>query len=331
MSVQLRFNTEAAQTLRRAIEIADGVEVFAIGDVERGIVTGVVITCRGTEDRVLALVDRPRSGQVVVHNHPTGDLRPSRADLQLAARYGEDGVGFVIVDSRVTRSNFVVEPHARRDAPIDREAMEQFFRNGLAQALPDHEHRPAQLAMAHRVADALEANRPLLVEAGTGTGKSLAYLVPAALWAKANDRRVAVSTYTRSLQAQLRSSDLPLLRRGGISVNAAVLQGRNNYVCKRRLGLALDDPADDEEAAVLEAIRAWESHSRPALRGELPLQVAAATWERVLSDGDLSLSVLFRLANYLHGMMWRLSRGGGFQLVQSAFKGSHIISPLLVS
>src|SRR5699024_3633871 len=100
----------------------------------------------------------------------------------------------------------------------------------LPRALPGWEARPQQLEMARSVARALNENRPLLCEAGTGTGKSLAYLVPAALWALANDAKVAVSTFTKALQSQLVASDLPMLGRGGLAVRTAVLQGRNNYL-----------------------------------------------------------------------------------------------------
>ncbi|MFT4621607.1 MAG: ATP-dependent DNA helicase DinG [Myxococcota bacterium] len=284
-----RILPDAADALREAIRRAGGVEVFAIGDVTDGAVTAITVTCRGQEDRVNALVDRPRAGQVVLHNHPSGDLRPSDADMQLAGIYGDDGVGFVIVDSTVHRSNWVIEPYVRRASPVDRDRLDRFFTVDLPRVLNTTERRPAQIAMAHRVADALEGERPLLVEAGTGTGKSLAYLVPAALWATANDAKVVVSTYTKALQAQLLGSDIPLLGRSGIEVRTAILQGRNNYLCKRRLGLAVSDPAHDDEAAALEGLRAWDGTTQEGTRSDLPLHVPPGTWERVLSDGDLTL------------------------------------------
>ena len=127
----LRFTHDAAHTLRRAIEEAGGVEVFAIGDVEEGVVTEVVVTCRGRRHEVTALVDRPRAGQVVIHNHPSGDLEPSDADMALASRYGEDGVGVVIVDSAVGHSHWVVEPHVHREVAVDPARLERFFDEAL--------------------------------------------------------------------------------------------------------------------------------------------------------------------------------------------------------
>ncbi|MEQ1568545.1 MAG: helicase C-terminal domain-containing protein, partial [Myxococcota bacterium] len=300
-----RFQPAAAETLRQAIRDAGGVEVFAIGDVEGSAVTAVTVTCRGTEDSVPALLDRPRAGQVVIHNHPSGDLRPSEPDLQLAHLYGQNGVGVVIVDSAVTRSNWVVEPFAPRRVPVDDDALEAFFTVSLPRALPGWEPRPQQLEMARQVARALDDDRPLLCEAGTGTGKSLAYLVPAALWAMANDAKVAVSTYTRALQGQLVTSDLPMLRAGGLDVRTAVLQGRANYTCRRRLGL-LADEAVDVDRAELEALRAWSDGSPTGARSDLPFTVDPARWEMVQSESELTLSV--RCPQYLECHYYRARR-----------------------
>ena len=305
----LRFTPQAAADLRRAIAEHGGHEVFAIGDVHERVVTGVTITCRGTESAVPALVDRPRAGQVVIHNHPSGVLQPSEPDLALAHLYGEDGVGVVIVDNPVSRSTWVVEPHAPQSKAVDPSALHAFFHDALPGVLPGFEPRPQQLEMAERVARALDEGDPLLCEAGTGTGKSLAYLVPAALWALANESKVIVSTHTRALQGQLLHSDLPLLERGGLPVVTAVLEGRGNYLCRRRLELAKhevgqrDDGPDgpdvqpstdvdsEAERAALESLRAWSESTASGSRSDLPHPVEPDIWERVLSDSDLTLSV----------------------------------------
>lgn len=290
LSVSSRFAPAAAELLRTAIREAGGVEVFAIGDCELGTVTSLLVTCRGLPDRVPALLERPRPGQVVIHNHPSGNLRPSDADLQLAQLYGENGVGVVIVDSAVSRSNWVVEPFVPQGRPIDEGQLRAFFEESLPRALPGWEARPQQLEMALAVARGLDEQRPVLCEAGTGTGKSLAYLVPAALWALANDGRVMVSTYTRTLQAQLVASDLPLLLAGGLQVKTAVLQGRTNYLCRRRLQLAVEGASPDDEPDV-HALHAWSEGNLGASRGDLPFSVDASRWEGVQSESDLSLSI----------------------------------------
>src|SRR5436190_944703 len=97
--------------------------------------------------------------------------------------------------------------------------------------MPGYETRPAQLAMAEAVERALSEERVLLSEAGTGTGKTLAYLVPAIL----SGRKVVVSTATRALQEQIFFKDLPLIEAAlGLRVDAALMKGLGNYLCRRR-------------------------------------------------------------------------------------------------
>ena len=115
---------------------------------------------------------------------------------------------------------------------------ESYFRpdGRLSQVLPGYEHRPQQQEMARRVEKTLTGHARLAIEAGTGVGKSLAYLVPAALWAKENHKRVVVSTYTRLLQTQLVSQDVPLLSKVlDEPVRASVAFGQENYLCRFRL------------------------------------------------------------------------------------------------
>ncbi len=288
-----RINTSSANQLRGAIREAKGVEVFAIGDVEGGQVVGVTITCRGQNDRVIALIDRPQPGQVVIHNHPSGNLTPSDADMQLAGIYGDAGIGFVIINSDVSEANWVVEPYKKKAIAVSGDEVEAFFRSTLPKLIPDFEPRPGQIDMAIRVAQALSEEQPLVVEAGTGTGKSLAYLVPAALWAKANESKVVISTHTKALQGQLLVLDLPILERAELGIRAAVLQGRNNYLCKRRLGIAIEEDSSlpPEERSELSAIAQWEEVSSSGSRSDLPLGVDPSLWERIESDTDLTLRV----------------------------------------
>ncbi|HEX7417366.1 MAG TPA: ATP-dependent DNA helicase [Steroidobacteraceae bacterium] len=141
----------------------------------------------------------------------------------------------------------------------------------LARAMPDFVPRRSQLMMAERVADALASRAALLVEAGTGTGKTFAYLVPALLCGA----RVLVSTGTRTLQDQLFSKDVPLLAAAiGMPARVALLKGRANYLCVYRLAqasaqLALEDAAA-EGADMLTRIEAWSRTTRSGDLAEVP-------------------------------------------------------------
>jgi len=156
----------------------------------------------------------------------------------------------------------------------------------LAGALPGYEERLSQLAMADAVEAALDAERPLFVEAGTGTGKTLAYLVPAVL----SGKKVVVSTATRALQEQIFLKDLPIVEAAlagrGVPVRAALMKGLTNYLCKRRLselplqGFAWADP----EAAEIER---WSRETRRGDRAELSrLAEDSRAWLDVQSSSE---------------------------------------------
>src|SRR5947208_1520911 len=120
-------------------------------------------------------------------------------------------------------------------------ALKKFFLPGgaLASAHPSFESRPGQLAMAMAVEDALENRRRLIVEAGTGTGKTLAYLVPALL----SERRIVVSTGTKALQEQLFFRDIPFLEKViGRPLRVCYMKGRSNYACRQKIYDAENSP-----------------------------------------------------------------------------------------
>lgn len=158
----------------------------------------------------------------------------------------------------------------------------------LAGVLPGYEHRPAQLAMARAVARALDDKRFLLAEAGTGTGKTLAYLVPAVL----SKKRVIVSTATRTLQEQVFLKDIPLLRDTvGLAFRAALLKGRANYLCAQRFEQFEKAPLfpTPEDARHWEGFRDWAYSTQTGDRGETQLPDAWGPWPQVSTTSDSCL------------------------------------------
>ena len=168
------------------------------------------------------------------------------------------------------------------------EAVAKILRPGgaLAQAMPGFEPRPGQLAMAARVAQAMDLDERLLVEAGTGTGKTIAYLVPAIL----SGRRVVVSTGTRNLQDQIATLDLPRLARVlPEPFTFAVMKGIGNYVCLRRLAeyqRQLTFATSSETARVLD----WAGRSKTGDRADLDgVPEDAAIWREIVSSPETRL------------------------------------------
>jgi len=166
----------------------------------------------------------------------------------------------------------------------------------IAARLANYEHRDEQLAMADAVAAAIEDRHHLIVEAGTGVGKSFAYLVPAILATgekpksdKDVPRRVVISTHTISLQEQLLAKDLPLLRSVMPTEFTAVLvKGRHNYLSLRRMKNAMSRAAglfsEEKDYEQLRQIQAWSRETTDGSLSDLPYKPSAAVWEEVASD-----------------------------------------------
>ncbi len=160
----------------------------------------------------------------------------------------------------------------------------------IAQRLRGYEARPQQLAMARAVADAIAGPHHLMVEAGTGVGKSFAYLVPAALAALADRQcRVVVSTHTINLQEQLVRKDVPFLQSVlPEGLRPALVKGRGNYLSLRRLrgarqrmGGLLADEAQQEQ---LVQLGTWSRRTADGSKSDLPFQPHPAVWDLVESE-----------------------------------------------
>ncbi len=158
----------------------------------------------------------------------------------------------------------------------------------MAELIPGFSHRPQQQAMAERVAGMIAGGGVLLCEAGTGTGKTFAYLVPAIL----AGRKVILSTGTRHLQDQLFRHDLPLIRQAlRVQLRAVLLKGRANYLCRHRLQGMLGDPLpqDPEQRAWLSQICDWAQVTQSGDIAELPIPEEAPIWSDLTSTTETCL------------------------------------------
>ena len=160
----------------------------------------------------------------------------------------------------------------------------------FARRFPGFEHRPEQVDMLRAVANAFNDRQHLMVEAGTGTGKSLAYLLPAIVWAHQNGERVVVSTNTINLQDQLYQKDAPDLQQIlPFEFRVAVLKGRSNYLCQRRLAvLRQAGVASTDEMRMLAKVLVWLPSTQTGERGELfmPTTAEQALWDKVAAESD---------------------------------------------
>ena len=156
----------------------------------------------------------------------------------------------------------------------------------LAGSLDDYEYRPEQLKMAEAVAASIDSAQNLVVEAGTGTGKTLAYLVPAIL----SRRQVVVSTGTKNLQEQIFFKDIPFLRKHlGVKFSAVMMKGRSNYLCPLRMQKFTQRPIfrDGREAKMLDEIFRWMKVTKTGDRSELAdLPEDSQLWNQICSNPD---------------------------------------------
>src|SRR5213596_480007 len=153
----------------------------------------------------------------------------------------------------------------------------------------DYEHRPQQLEMAAAVSRAFTEGHHLLVEAGTGVGKSFAYLLPAIEFAVKQKKRVVISTHTISLQEQLIDKDIPLIRSVYPDEFTAVLvKGRSNYLCQRRLEQARHRQGmmfeDERQLNSLWAIEQWANKTGDGSLADLPQVPERDVWDKVCAE-----------------------------------------------
>lgn len=297
MGQDLYLSRGAAAKIRAEIARARGNEVCFVATVsEDGAVVEPRVVARGHRTAVLATVQDAEPGSVVIHNHPSGDLTPSSADLEVAAALYEMGVGLAITDNGASELYVVVEPRQVREYTwLDEEEVAAVLAPGgpIGKWHGSYEDRPTQRAMAKLVARSYNEGGVALVEAGTGTGKSIAYLVPAIQWALANRERTIVSTNTINLQEQLVGKDLPFLRKAlGAPFRFAMVKGRRNYVSIRRARLASVHQAqlfEGAQRAELEAIVEWLRTTRDGSLQDLPFEPSAEVWDEVASESDVCL------------------------------------------
>ncbi len=166
-----------------------------------------------------------------------------------------------------------------------------FAEDGLLAKARNFEYRPEQQAMAAAVARTLEEERHLVVEAGTGVGKSLAYLVPAILFAVEKKKKAIVSTHTINLQEQLLYKDIPIVKKIlPVEFEAALMKGRQNYLCPRRLERALQNANElfnTTEQADLARLADWARTTSDGTLSDLPLEPDPKVWTQVCSEAHL--------------------------------------------
>ncbi|URA09315.1 ATP-dependent DNA helicase [Thermospira aquatica] len=303
------FTPEVIATIRNHIEQNNENEVALCGFIDdKGVVTSVEVVGYGNELATPYNLHRSLQGDVFIHNHPPFDpdphknLKPSLNDLDIAQRVQNLGMGFFIIDNLCELVNIILPVHPQQKLSLEA-TCEIFQPNGaLSQYMPSFENRPEQVELISAIVRTINQKSILFAEAGTGTGKSLSYLIPVVLWSLSNAKKVIISTHTIHLQDQIASKDLPVVlhiteKLTGKKAEYAVLTGRSNYLCKNklrdlladreRISSLFDDPEEAKaKTALIEALDVWTRTSESGTRRDFHQEIPNEIWEEIASDGE---------------------------------------------
>lgn len=299
MNIEEKISSEARE--RMAFEIAEtgGNEIFFRGILdENKIVNHVEVLAKGNKYSVPAILKRMKKNEIIIHNHPSGYLYPSDADIEVASIFANkmDG-GSYIIDNNAENIYVITEAYFDENKKID--IKPYFERNGLlSQCFKEFEYRDEQLHMAEHIEKGLNDEKKVIVEAGTGTGKTLAYLIPSIEWAIENEKKVIISTNTINLQEQLLNKDIPVIKKMMTKeFKYLLVKGRGNFLCNRKHGNLLSmKPADledfsDDQKRQFEAIINWGKETKTGDKSELYFEADYTVWEYFQSETDICAGV----------------------------------------
>ena len=297
MDIRDRFSEESLQTIKKYLEEHNNKSMIfkATFDEDEKIQKPFFLSLykKKSFEETLTKVAK---NEVVIRTTKPNQLYPSDMELELSEElYTRRNIAYCLLSSDLDDFYFVQD--------IDRIFLEEinienyFAKDGiLAKEIKGFEYRQEQEEMAQYIQDAINEDRKIIVEAGTGTGKTLAYLIPSIKWAVTNKKRVIIATNTINLQEQLLLKDIPLAKSIIKDEFSYVLvKGRNNYVCKRlfnelALGKSIDIETFSMEAREqIEYILKWGNKTKTGDKAELPFEVYPDVWELVQSTTELCL------------------------------------------
>lgn len=287
---------ESQEFLVRAIAEAGNNEVLSAATcTAEGVWEDARVIARGNHDSAPAILRSLRPGEVLLHNHPSGDIRPSDADIGVASLCGKSGIGFAIHNNECTEFYVVVEPFVEKKPEVlSRDEMVGYIsRKGqIAAKLDNFEERNGQKELMGRIVDAINKPCHAILEGETGIGKSMAYLIPAIHFAHKNRCRVGISTNTINLQHQLVNKDLPFLASiMPFKFKYCLVKGRRNYICQRRIREALaavdgEFLLESDEVDQFNRLVAWAENTSDGSLSDINWVPVDSLWEKVCCDKD---------------------------------------------
>jgi ATP-dependent DNA helicase DinG len=292
------FNDNIKNQIRDEINGAGGNEVFFLIEIDfdNEKIDNVEVLARGNQTMAPAIINSIPKNSMVLHNHPSGDTTPSGPDIRVASNLGDKGIGFAISDNEVNNIYVVVEPKDIGEVKdINKNEILSYFKEDgpLSENMEGFEYRNEQLEIAESIVDNFNQSEFTLIEAGTGIGKSFAYLIPALYWAVKNDEVVVVSTNTINLQQQIMDKDIEFLKKVlPFNFKADLAIGRKNYLCIRKLKNIGSAFSDQSEKRSYENLVEWSKKTKSGMRNEIKFNLKNSVWDEVASDSDYCIGSL---------------------------------------
>lgn len=297
MSARAEMLLEVGNTIKNEIEAASGNEIFIRAQLNsKNIIEEIEVLARGNSYSAPAVINNIMAGEMIIHNHPSGDLTPSAADIRLAAKMAAREIGFAIVNNQADEIYVVVEAGTKKEKKkLDRNEILSYFKKEgkLAQELERFSERKEQLITAEKIIDSFNKHQFDFIEAGTGTGKSFAYLIPALFYNNLNQARIVISTNTINLQEQLINKDLVTLKRVlDFDFNAVLVKGRNNYLCLRKFKNFKKNYETKEveiDGSLFNELNEWKKQTESGEKSEINFQLKKSIWNQIAAESDLCL------------------------------------------
>ena len=297
MNIKDRFSEESLRTIKEyLIENDNKSIIFKATFDENEVIQEPFFLSLYKKKTFEETLTKLKRDEVVIRITKPNQLYPNDLELELSEElFNRRNIAYCLLSSDLDDFYFIQDIDRTNLEKIDIE--DYFSEDGiLVNEIKGFEYRHEQEEMAKNIQNAINDNRKIIVEAGTGTGKTLAYLIPSIKWAVTNKKKVIIATNTINLQEQLLLKDIPLAKSIIKDEFSYVLvKGRNNYVCKRLFNeLALGKNIDIEIFSIeareqIEYILKWGNKTKTGDKAELPFEVYPDVWELVQSTTELCL------------------------------------------
>lgn len=297
MDIKNRFSEESLKEIEKILEEHNYKSVILKANFdENELIQNPVFLFENKKKELEGIVNKFKRDEVLVRVAKGSQLYPSDLELEISEiLYNKKNVAYCILSHKLDDFYFVQDIDRINLNEVD--ILPYFEKNGLlAQNIKNFEYREEQNVMALSIQEAINRNQKIIIEAGTGTGKTLAYLIPAIKWAIENQKKVIIATNTINLQEQLLHKDIPIAKSIIKEEFSYVLvKGRNNYVCKRlfnevsvKANIDLDSFNSDQKEQ-LQYILKWGNKTNTGDKTELPFEVNSDVWELIQSTTELCI------------------------------------------